>query len=424
MNRIYSLFIRLIKHELIAGSFFIFIGGVIGSFLSFIYNLFLARTLTYSDYGIYVSLLSLVTLAMIPSQSLTAVVVRFATHYFAKDEEEKGALLFKKMSLIWLFIGLVIFLFIFIFSTPIKEFLHINDSALIAIAGLSIAITYINIVNTAFLQSLLKFSYIAITLILGSLGKLILGAILVILGFKILGALFGIFLMSFIILSLGYLPLFYLFKKKTSKDITIDKKEIIIYSLPVVIAVFSLSSFISTDVILVKHFFDGESAGFYGGLSVVGKVIFYFTAPIPAVMFPLLVRRSARGENFNNLFYLALLLVAIPGILITFLYFIFPAFFVNLFLGGREYGNIIPYLGIFGIFLTVFSFLNVFVNFFLSIKKTNVAYLVALGAILQIILIYLFHQNFQIIILDSIASSSLLLGVLILYYIRHYFPRP
>jgi len=86
------------------------------------------------------------------------------------------------------------------------------------------------------------------------------------------------------------------------------------YAVPTFVTVLFLTSFTSTDVILVKHFFNSHDAGFYAGLSLIGKVIFYFTAPIPAVMFPLLVKRHATGKNFVNLFYLALILVILPSV--------------------------------------------------------------------------------------------------------------
>ena len=165
-------------------------------------------------------------------------------------------------------------------------------------------------------------------------------------------------------------------------------------------------------------------AGLYGGLSLVGRTIFYFTAPIPYVMFPLLVKRHSGGKSYKNLLYLALVLVSVPSVLITLFYFLFPELTINIFLAGREYLTIASYLGLFGIFLTIFNINNVLVSFYLSLKDLKVSIYIFFCAVIQIILIYLFHQNFQTIILDSIASSSLLLGVLILYYIRHYFPRP
>ena len=151
---------------------------------------------------------------------------------------------------------------------------------------------------------------------------------------------------------------------------------------------------------------------------MIGKVIFYFTGPIPIAMFPLIVKKHANGEKFHGLFYLSLIIVLIPSVLITIFYFIFPEFTIKLFLEKDGYVGLSPYLGLFGIFLTIFSLNNVFVNFFLSIKKTNTCLIVLFFALSQIILIYLFHNNFYQIIAVSIITSLLLLASFMLYYLK------
>jgi len=133
---------------------------------------------------------------------------------------------------------------------------------------------------------------------------------------------------------LGFIPLRFLFKKSNDISVKIPVRELINYAVPATIAIFCLSSFISTDVILVKHFFSPVQAGLYGGMSLIGKVIFYFTAPIPTVMFPLLIKRHAKNQSFNRLFYLSLFLVLIPSVLISGFYFYFLHLLLS-FLGKR-----------------------------------------------------------------------------------------
>ena len=215
----------------------------------------------------------------------------------------------------------------------------------------------------------------------------------------------------------------FIFSKKTESDVHIPTRQILNYALPVFIVILFMTSFTSTDIILVKHFFNPHQAGFYAGLSLIGRVIFYFTIPIPGVMFPLLIRRHNLGKNFNNLFYLALGLVLIPSLAITGFYFLFPKFVVSLFLGGRDYLAIVPYVGFFGINLTIFSLINVCINFFLSLNKTGIAPLVVVAAIAQILLIYIFHANFYQVITVSISVSSVLLLALMGYYLK-LFVRP
>lgn len=416
-----KLLFRLVKHELIKGSFFLFLGGIIGSLLSFAFNLFLARVLSYSSYGTYVSLVSFSTLITVPaSSSLTVVLVRFATSYFSKNKENKAAVLYKSMLLFWGLVSFVIFFAIASISHLIQLYLHITDIRFILIIALSVAFSYFAVVNTAFLRSLMKFHLIAFNNLIGHLAKVIVGVSLVLLGFGVIGALTGVLVVPLIIFSLGFIPLSYLIKKKADrKGINTDKKELINYAIPVSIGLISLSSFIYSDMILVKHFFSPTMAGYYGGLSIVGKVILYSTASISSVMFPLVVKRYTMGENYKNVYFLSLLLIGLPSIAVTIFYFFFPDLSIKFFLGGKNYLNVVPYLGLFGIFVTLYNFLSITINFLLSLKKTIVAYFIPFFAFLQIVLIYIFHSNFYDIIYSSIFSISLLLTLLIIYSLKH-----
>src|SRR5690348_13483078 len=99
---------NILQNELLKGSFYMFAGGLATSFFSFVLNLFLARRLSYSEYGIYVSLLSIFTVLTIPAASLTATIVRFAAGYFANGQVPKAASLYKKMLAIWLVVGVLL----------------------------------------------------------------------------------------------------------------------------------------------------------------------------------------------------------------------------------------------------------------------------------------------------------------------------
>lgn len=408
---------KIIRHELVSGSFYIFIGSMGANILAFLLNLFLARNLSYSDYGIFASLLSVITLAAIPSNSINTIIVKFATAYYSKNEINKvNNFYLISFKFILLFSLAILSLFI-LFSGPLSNYLHLENKFYIIITGLTVVAFYFSTLNTAFLQSIMKFAFISVIGFLGGLIKLMVGVILVYAGFRVFAGLWSIFFMALGIFLIAFVPLSRILKVVSKEKILIPKKEIINYSIPAFITVLFLTSFTSIDVILVKHFFNSSQAGFYAGLSLVGKVIFYFTAPIPLVMFPLLIKRHTIGQAYKKLFYLAMLLVLIPSSLITLFYFIYPQIVINLFLGGRDYLILSRYLGYFGIFLTLFSIVNVVVSLFLSLNEKRVLFFVVPAAFLQIILIYSFHKDFYQIIYASIfVCLGLIISLLAYYY--------
>ncbi len=412
---------KIATHELVSGSFYLFLGSIIANFLAFILNWFLARNLSYADYAIFASLLSLITLAAIPANSINTIIVKFATDYFVTNQMGKLKHLYAYFFKSILFICVLIVGLGVVLANPLARYLNLNNSLYILISAIAIATFYLNTLNMGFLQGLLKFNFISFLNISGGIFKLLFGIVLVVLGYRAFGGLWAVFFMTFGMFLVAFMPLRKILSAHDSGEkIPNQTKKLLKYAVPAFIAVLFMTSFTSTDVILVKHFFEPHVAGFYAGMSLIGKVIFYFTFPIPLAMFPLLVKRKAMGKRFMNLFYLSLVLVIVPSILITIFYFLFPNLVINIFLGGRDYLYLSKYLGIFGLYLTIFSLVNVCVNFFLSLNYTKVYVPVVVAAVMQIVLIYIYHNNFLEVIWVSLISSSILLAVLfILIYLNY-----
>jgi O-antigen/teichoic acid export membrane protein len=343
--------------------------------------------------------MSLISYPAIVSGSIIPTIVNFGATFFAKHELAKVRGLFFVVIKPILITGLLLVFVIFVFSESIGDFFKIYNSSLIAIAAVSTFIGFIATVNTGLLQAKLSFHFLAIANLIAASSKLVVGLILVFLGFEIFGAMWAVFLSFLLPYVVSFIPLRFLFNKGLAAATTLGA-----------------TSFISVDMILVKHFFDPHQAGLYAVLSLIGRVIFYFTAPIGTVMFPLVVQKYEKKEDYSGIFKLSLILVLVPSVMLTTFYFLFPEFTVEFFSKKKESLVVAPYLGYFGIFTTIYSLVSVLVNYFLSINKTKIFIPTCIGAIMQAVLIWFFHQTFIQIIVISTMSVSLLLFVLLLYY--------
>lgn len=409
---------KLLQHELITGSFYIFMGGMIASVLNFLFNLFLIRHLTHEDYGTYAAIISLIALLAIPAQAITPTIIRFATEYIAKDELGKAKRFYKQSSLFLLIVGLIIAVALIIFSPFINNFFKLDNKLYLLSAGIIILITYVSVINGSYIQSLLRFKFLSLVNIINSLSKLVFGGILIFIGFQVIGAVGGIIIGGLLGFIFSLKPILYVLRQKKEVAVGSHLKEIGQYSILAAISMFALASFTSTDILLVKHFFSTTDAGLYAGLALLGKIIFYFSSPITTVMFPILVNRFHRGQKTRNTLYLAVLLVFLPSLLLSILYTIFPSFFVALFLGGRGYLQISQYVGLYGLYIALFSVANILTNYFLSMQYALASYVVGVAAILQIIGIILFHDSFQEIISISIGILLVVCIVLPLILLR------
>ena len=410
----------LLKHELVTGSIYIFLGSIIANVFNLFFSLFMSRNLTVEGFGILASTFSLISLIAIPAGSIIPTIVSFAGSHFAKEDYGSVKAFFLKIIKPLLMASIVMLFCFFVFAGYIGDFFKIEDRTIIVIIGISVAFAYIGILSSGLLQAKLAFKYISFTNLIGSILKFVIGAGLVFLGLGVKGAVWAVFIAGLIPSILGFIYLKSVFISKINKASKTNFKNILSYGIFSSFAMLGMTSLISTDILLVKHFFDPLQAGIYAGLSLVGKVIYFFTGAIGGVMFPLIVKKHAKNENYNNIFKMAIAMVFIPSVFISIFYFLYPDFSISFFIKNEIYRSASDLLGLFGVFITIYSLITLFVYYFLSIKKTKVCIPVLTAALIQLLLITLYHSSLFTVVAISLSVALILLATLVIYYIKIY----
>lgn len=402
------------KNPLLAGSIILFAGNFIANASSYLYHLFLGRTLGPSDYGILESLISLLYLMEIPLMTLGVVVVKYVSQFKGEERYHAIGKFYHKLNkhlLIVCGLGLLVYLLL----TPLlKNMLRLDNYLWLTIVGLIVFITFFSGINRAVLQGLSNFSQLSISIVCEGVGKFLLAIIFIFLGLKITGAV-GSMLVAGII---GFLLTKYFVKNKISKiDLSenLGRNTMIKYSLPIFLSMLSLTSFFSTDIILARYYLPPVEAGYYSALAVLGKIIFFISGPIGMVMLPLISENRAKGLNYKKIFLQSLSIVISVCLGMTAVYFMFPNLIISM-LYGESYLKAAPSLGFFAIFLSFYSIVNLFINYYISVNKFRIIILTLPAALFQILLISVFHQNINQLIYVSIGLMSLLAVILMVYY--------
>ncbi len=407
---------QVINHPLISGSVIVFGGTLFANLFHFIFNLFMSRTLSVSDYGTLASLVSVILLFALIADSFIPTIVHFSSLYFAKKELGIVSSIFFEVSKFSFFIGILIVVTFLIFQGSISEFLKIHNASLILLLSLTIFLSFFYSVNRAMVQSMLSFKYLSFLGILGAFIKVTLGISFVKMGFGVTGAIWAFLISFFVPYVASFIPLKFVFLNKKN-DSVINFNTLIKYGGPATLSILGLTFLITSDIILVKHFFSVKDAGIYAGLSLIGRVIYFFSAPIGLVMFPLIVQRHAKQEKYKNIFFLSIALVSLASLFITIFYYLFPEFVIRLFLKREEYLVTKQILWIFGIYISLYSVASVVTNFFLSTKKTKIFIPILFISIMQVILISLIHDSFMHVILISMFC---IVGLLLCYFIYYW----
>lgn len=407
-----KLIYQAIKNPLMSGSIFLFIGFLSGNFFNFLFNVYMSRNLSVTDYGTLASLVSMILLFALAAESLTPTVISFAGSYFANKKIGKVVALFWKLNAFFVVFSAVVLGFFVVFAESIGHFFKINNTFLLFIVGVIVFFTSVMTLNRGILMGRLSFKYISFLNIFPSVFKLLSGVLLVVWGLGVAGGLFAFLVAYASYYLLSFFPLRFIFQIKT-KETVVSLRKIFAYAAPSAMAMLGLTLFITTDMLLVKHFYSSKEAGIYAGMSLLGKIIYFFSAPISTVLFPLVVQRHARNEKHNHLFFIAIGLVAISSLSITIFYYIFPAFSILLLLKQKDYLSITPILWVFGVFMVSYSLLWVTTNYYLSMKKTNIFIHILIGAVFQAIALWFYHDTFLTVILVSIIATSFPLCIML-----------
>lgn len=385
-------------HPLFSGSF-LMVGGSMGvNVINYLYHLVMGRVLGPVNYGILASIFSVLYIISIVPMSASISIVKFVSS--AKDMREAAGIFLNTRNLV-LKISLTGALLILFLSKQVSNFLHIENIFLVLTISPIIIFSLLWLVNQATLQGLLVFEGFVYPNLLGSLGRLVLGLLLVYVGLAVMGAMWGI-LLGYV---LAYLYSFYMVKKKIriSSKAHFDLAPLLKFSVPALLQALAFTSIFTLDLILVKHFLPPYEAGLYAALSTLGKIIYFAVTPITSVMFPIVSKRRVRGENYRKVFYAALIATALLSFSIAIFYYLLPDLAIGL-LYGKEYLSVRNELVWMGLFITVYTLSYLLVNFLLSLGRTKIVSIPIIVAILQIVAIWFFHETVLQVIQVSLLS--------------------
>jgi O-antigen/teichoic acid export membrane protein len=165
----------------------------------------------------------------------------------------------------------------------------------------------------------------------------------------------------------------------------------------------------NSDVLIVKHFFDGATAGQYAALALIGRIVFFATWSVVITMFPLVAQKHQRQEPHRQLLWTGLGMVLGVSAAIVTAAFILPDTIVQI-LFGAEYLMVAPLLWLYAVATALFALANVLINYRLALGDRRGTVFALVAGILQVVALLLFHATlFQIVIIQIGLMGALLL---------------
>lgn len=269
-----------------------------------------ASAMPKSEYGVFGTLLQVLNQMTIPAVGLQLSFAQMTVDAVAANRPAKlrGALRAVMLGtfVLWLLMAVPTLVFQGWITAEYK--IH-NPAALWVTLMLGLASLWSPIILGT-LQGLQNFLWLGWAFMLNGLTRLILVTVIVlVLGWAAAGAMFGAVLGMVISMAIG------VWQTRDYWHGSAERFEWVPWLkrlLPLTIGFGGVLYMMSLDMIVVQRFFPEQETGYYAAAGMIGRAIYFFTAPLTAVMFPKVVDSAARSERTNVLF-LALGATALMG---------------------------------------------------------------------------------------------------------------
>ena len=379
---------------------------------NYAYNLILGRFLgpkVFADAAILITFLLVLSFVGMTFQIVT-------TKYSVLLEGELKSKFIKTISKASIAIGVFIgFLFVF-FSENLQTLLHTETDSMFHLFGIGIPLYFLMSVNRGIYQGENNLIQLSVTYGTEMFARLFITITLFLFASQLPTTILvstGIAL-SFIF---GLIPFQKtIFRKLTSENkLQLDSKPIVTFF--ALTAFYELTQIVinNSDVILVKHFFDNQQAGFYASLALIGRVVYFVTWIFVMLLLPKVIQLNKEGKDTQPILMKYVSIIALFSSAIVLVTYIMPETVVYLMFGD-EYLSIAPLLWKYALATAIFAVANVFSYYFLS--KTNY-FPVVISALLgftQILLIVFFHESLEEVVHMQIIAMFILLLFQLIYF--------
>lgn len=382
-----------------------FVGSIVVGGLNYAYYPILGRLLSPIAFGELQVIVTLFLQFTIFLNVLSMVTVNIVVNHTNKTQAHRIIFEIEKVAA---YVTAAVLLVTVVAGEWLRQALHFASPLPFIMLGLAMLVSIPLTFRSAYARGQKRFAIASVSQFLGAMGKIIASSILVLIGFGVVGAIFGIVvaqLIAFLYAARWAARIGFRRPSDTHYG-TLPDLKVIRPELPYAGAVFSgllaVTMLMSVDIIVVKYFFDAHTAGLYAGIATVARIVFFLAAPIAQVlMSSVKIGHTARQNSQLLLRSLLLTLLACSPVVVACC--LAPAYVVR-GLMGVEYITFAPLLPLLTIAIFVLSVVNLVFMYFLALRKKMVTLVGIIGLAVSLSFILAEHYSVQAVV------NSLLLG--------------
>jgi O-antigen/teichoic acid export membrane protein len=174
------------------------------------------------------------------------------------------------------------------------------------------------------------------------------------------------------------------------------------------LAVFGLVT--NLDALVVRHWFDPETAGAYGPVVTLSRICLFLPTAVGLVLFSKVANRRAMGRDPRAILLAALFASLAPGLVLTAAYFTAPGALVRLVFTGA-YPDPGLVLGLAGLAGTLFAGVHIWINYALSLERNRYVWALAVILCAQFGMMWLLGRHSLVGMTAAMVASALAANV-------------
>lgn len=373
------------------------------------YNVVLGRLLTPAQFSLVGLMVTLLLVASFVAMTFQIVAIKFTVESSSKDQSEFRSW-FSKFSLR---AGCYVAVVLAIFSGEISIFFHLPNSWSILVFAATMPLFFLMSVKRGFLQGRGEFTLLSGSYQAEMWGRAIFTLALLLLVNWSIDLQISVAILASV--AIGYLAINEPTVRSKVKFELLDRRKV--YQFLGLTAGYEGAQILInySDILIVKHYFDEESAGLYTSMALIGRMIYFMTWMVVMILIPKVLKLRKEGKNHRRSLLTYFSAIASFSMVLVSAGFLFSEDLVVL-LFGSAYLPVAPLLWQYGFATMLFALANVMVYYFLSLDHQLPVFIAIFFGCLQVVLFFLFHESLVQMIRVQIINMSVLLLVMLAYF--------
>jgi O-antigen/teichoic acid export membrane protein len=396
------------SRALLQGGSLLALGMMAANAGNYVLNLLLGHWLEPSEFADATLMVTLMLLVTAIAVALQLVAARYASIHQARGSDARADAIAAWLNRAALVGGLVLCAVLAGLAWFWQDVFNTASAWPFVILAAGMPAYLVQAVGRGVMQGRLAFGRLALTFLIEMVVRVAVASALVAAGLGVNGATIG--------LTLSFLATWWsvrvlqpvLARPALSTDELGDLRH---YVTPVLVLLVGQIVINNGDVMIVKSVFDGDTAGVYSAIALIGRAVFFLSWSAVTTLFPAAAQRHEADADTTGLLLGGVAIVAGACTAMTILAAVFgDTFFTGVF--GDEYAGVNSLLVRYAIATSMFAVANLIVTHQLSAGRSRESLLLVGAAIVQTLLLLLSNDTLQTVVTIQIwTMAGLLLAV-------------